>query len=256
MRLIRNARLQNSKLSENELYTFSLNHTLSVYSIDAVYTFIPKNACSTMRYSLALQNGYVRDIEDINWIHQNTQTFVATQREIARAKYTFTMLRCPFTRVASCFLDKIVNQLGVKFHDSMGNQLSINFNEFLSYIYSQKREQRDQHWRNQADFLHYEQYDDYFNLEEFSEAEVSLNNNGFKIHNTQNTLKHGISSLEKIEGNFSKVKEVELKKMREDGFAPDYKSMFGDDEIKLVKEIYKDDIDLYTNHFGNNNLLF
>ena len=44
--------------------------------------------------------------------------------------------------------------------------------------------------------------------------------------------------------------------MREDGFAPDYKSMFGDDEIKLVKEIYKDDIDLYTNHFGNNNLLF
>ena len=117
MRLIRNARLQNSKLSENELYTFSLNHTLSVYSIDAVYTFIPKNACSTMRYSVALQNGYVRDIEDINWIHQNTQTFVATQREIATAKYTFTMLRCPFTRVASCFLDKIVNQICVKFHD-------------------------------------------------------------------------------------------------------------------------------------------
>ena len=155
MRLIRNARLQNLKLSENELYTFSLNHTLALYDIDAIYTFIPKNACSTLRYSLALANGYLRNIEDINWIHQNTQTFVASQSEIAKAKYSFIVLRCPYTRIASCFLDKVVNEIGVKFHDSLGNQLSINFYEFLSYIYSQNRAKRDQHWRNQTDFLHY-----------------------------------------------------------------------------------------------------
>jgi len=256
MRLIRNARLQNLKLSENELYTFSLNHTLALYDIDAIYTFIPKNACSTLRYSLALANGYLRNIEDINWIHQNTQTFVASQREIAKAKYSFIVLRCPYTRIASCFLDKVVNEIGVKFHDSLGNQLSINFYEFLSYIYSQNRAKRDQHWRNQTDFLHYEQYDDYFSLEQFSEAINSLKIHGFKVHNTQNVLKHDSTSFERIEGNFSKMKEVELKKIREEGYVPEYKSMFGDNEIKLVKEIYRDDLDLYVNKFGNHNLLF
>lgn len=256
MRTIKKSILQNIKLSENSLYNFALNHTLSLYDIDAIYTFIPKNACSTLRYSLSLANGFIKTYEDINWIHHNTQTFVATLREISKAKYTFTVLRCPFTRIASCFLDKVVNEIGVKFNDSAGNKVSINFNEFLSYIYSQKKEQRDQHWRNQNDFLIYDNYDDYFCLEEFSVAIASLKSHDFEVHDTRHILKHNIANLERIEGDFSKVKDVELKKIREKGCAPLYQSMFGDDEIKLVREIYKDDLDLYVNHFGNNNLLF
>ena len=42
MRLIRNARIQNLKLSENELYTFSLNHTLALYDIDIIYSKFKK----------------------------------------------------------------------------------------------------------------------------------------------------------------------------------------------------------------------
>jgi len=45
-RLLRNARLEYSTVNQNELYTFSLEHALSIYPLDAVYTFIPKNACS------------------------------------------------------------------------------------------------------------------------------------------------------------------------------------------------------------------
>ena len=148
MRILRNARLANLKITENEKYNFSLNHALEIYHLDAVCTFIPKNACSTIRYSIALANGFIKNIEDINWIHQNTQTFVPNQKDASLAKYTFVVLRCPFTRVASCFLDKVVNEVGVKFHDSNGIQLSINFHEFLSYIKSQNRINRDQHWRN------------------------------------------------------------------------------------------------------------
>ena len=44
------------KISDNN---YSKNHTLSIYSIDAIYTLIPKNACSTMRYSIALANGFI-----------------------------------------------------------------------------------------------------------------------------------------------------------------------------------------------------
>ena len=254
-RLLRNARLKNSKVSQNELYTFSRNHTLSIYPLDAVYTFIPKNACSTFRYSIAIANGFLGDISDVNWIHSNNSTFLSTQREVARASYTFVVLRCPYTRIASCFLDKIVKEK-FDFNDVKGNKLNLNFHDFLLVIKSQHRSERSEHWRNQSDFLHYERYDEYFSLELFSETINSLDARGFTIHDTRVALKHDLKNIERIDGNFSKIKVDKLKKMKEGGCLPSYKSMFGDTEIELANDIYNDDINLYKSHFGDNCLLF
>jgi hypothetical protein len=254
-RLLRNARLESSTVGQNKLYAFSLEHSLSIYPLDAVYTFIPKNACSTLRYSIAIANGFLGNISDINWIHQNNPTFMSTQREVALASYTFVVLRCPYTRIASCFLNQVVDG---KFnsYDQMGNKLSGNFHDFLSVIKSQQRSERDQHWRNQSDFLHYERYDEYFSLESFSEAINSLGARGFTVYDTRAALKHDLSNMKRVDGDFSKMNEVELKKMKEEGCAPNYKSMFGDVEIDLVNDIYNDDINLYKSHFGDNCLLF
>jgi hypothetical protein len=258
IRLLKNARSENSKVSKNELYNFSINHTLSIYPLDAICTFVPKNACSSLRFSIGIANGFIKDIDDINWIHQNPQTFVATQKEVVTAKYTFIVLRCPYTRIASCFLDKIVDGK-FDFKDSNGEPVSINFHEFLLYVKSQIRSRRDQHWRNQSDFLHYEKYDDYFSLESFPKALVKLESNGFTVHDTREALQHNLSainSVEGLDGSFSKMKELDLKKMKSEGHIPNYRSMFGNQEIDLVKEIYNDDIELYKEHFGGNNLLF
>ena len=254
-RLLKNARLINKPTAENDQYTFSSSYCLSIYPINAAYTFIPKNACSSLRFSVAVANGFLADLRDIEWIHWNNQTFIASQREVCLASYTFVILRCPFTRVASSFLDLIV-EASFDFKDSAGNKLSINFNDFLSIIKSQQRTQRDQHWRNQSDFLHYEKYDDYFSLESFSKAIDKLNSKEFKVFDTRSALKHNLSGFERVDGDFSKTKEVDLKKMKQDGFAPNYESMFSNQEIELVKEIYKDDIELYKSHFGNKDLLF
>ena len=255
IRLLRNARLAHSKVSDNKLYHFSSNYALSIYPINAVCTFIPKNACSTLRFSIAIANGFIRDIKDIQWIHNNNGTFKSSQREASLARLTFVVLRCPYTRVASCFLDKIVDEI-IFFNDEMGSKLNFNFHEFLLQIKSQQRSDRDQHWRNQSDFLHYEKYDKYFSLELFSEAIVSLAAHGRKIHDTRELIKHGISNLKAVDGDFSKMKAEQIKKMKEEGSAPNYKSMFSKEEINLVKDIYEDDINLYKSHFGENELLF
>ena len=254
-RLLKNARLDYSNVSQNESYTFSRDHLLSIYSLDAVYTFIPKNACSSLRYSVGICNGYLKDIGDYHWIGLNNETFTATQREVALANYTFVILRCPYTRIASCFLDKVVDKK-IEFHDEEGNIISLNFNEFLTYIRSQDRSEMNAHWRNQSDFLHYERYDDYFSLELFSQAIDTLSDHGFKVHDTRSEAKHYISSLNSIDGAFSKIKSDEIVKMKDEGKVPNYKSMYSNDEIKLVNDIYKDDINLYKNHFGKDNLLF
>ena len=255
IRPLRNAKLEELSIEDNKLYSFSSLYSLSIYPIDGVYTFIPKNACSTLRFSIALANGFIDDISNINWIHYNNKTLKSTQREIAQAKYTFTVLRCPFARVASSFLDYIVSG-EFTFKDFSGQKLSINFHEFLVIIKSQPREDRDPHWRNQSDFLHYEVYDDYFSLESFSEAISTLMHKGLKVHDTRKYLKHDISSLKRIDGDFSKIKDVELKKIKDNGSAPNYKSLFTKEEIDLVEDIYSDDLKLYKNHFGDENLLF
>ena len=254
-RLLKNARLKHSQVNENSLHNWSSNYALSIYPINSVYTFIPKNACSTLRFSIAIANGFIKDLKDIQWIHNNNSTFKATQREVALASFTFVVLRCPYTRIASCFLDKIVDEV-ISFKDEMGNKVSLNFHEFLLEIKTQQQSEREQHWRNQSDFLHYEKYDDYFSLELFSEAITSLEAQGFKVSDTRESIKHGISSLNTLDGDFSKMKAEQIKKMKEKGSAPNYKSMFSREEIDLVKDIYKDDINLYKSHFGENNLLF
>ena len=254
-RQLKNARIEISKVTENELYNFSSSHALSIYPLEAVCTYIPKNCCSTLRFSIAIANGFVKDVDDINWIHQNNQTFISSQREISLAKHTFVVLRCPYTRIASCYLDKVVDGK-INFNDNFGNKVSLNFNEFLEYIKSQSRENMEEHWRNQSDFLHYEHYDDYFSLELFSDAIGILKSKGFKVYDTRKILNHDISSFEKVDGDFSKIKDIDLEKMKNDGRLPSYKSMFTELEVNLVNEIYGDDIDLYKSHFGNSALLF
>lgn len=255
IRPLRNAKLQEVPLKENKLHAFSSLFSLSIYPLDAVYTFIPKNACSTLRYSIAIANGFIDGYSNIEWIHSNNETFSSTQREIANAKYTFIVLRCPFTRVASSFLDFIVSG-DFTFKDINEQRLSINFHEFLQIIKSQPREDRDQHWRNQSDFLHYETYDNYFSLESFSKAISTLMDKGLEVYDTREYIKHDISRLNRIDGDFSKIKELDLKKIKDDGYAPNYKSMFTKTEIELVEDIYSDDLSLYESHFGNKQLLF
>ena len=41
------------------------------------------------------------------------------------------------------------------------------------------------------------------------------------------------------------MKDLDLKKMKDEGKSPNYKSMYSNHEVDLVKEIYNDDIELY-----------
>ena len=254
-RILKNAKLLNVPIEQNDVNTFSSSYSLSIYPLNFVCTFIPKNACSSLRYSIAIANGYIKDINDIKWIHSNNKTFISSQREVACAMYTFVILRCPFKRIASCFLDKFVGRK-LKFNDENGQRLSINFHEFLLIIKSQARKDRNDHWRNQSDFLHYEQYDDYFSVESLSDAVNSLETRGFSLIDTRTSLKHDLSNYKKVDGDFSKMKDLDLKKMKDEGKSPNYKSMYSNHEVDLVKEIYNDDIELYKNYFGEKNLLY
>jgi len=250
-------------INQNQQFKLSLNHALMIYKSDSVYTFIPKNACSTMRLSLAIANGCIKDTKDYNWIHKNNSTFIATLKDLIKAKYTFVILRDPFKRLASMYIDKIVDRTveAWSLYDRIDRKVRLEdmtFRKFLEIIFKPEIFRSNIHWRPQIDFLVYEEYDDYFALETFAEAIPEIEKKAkIKIYDARNLTKHGLDQYQLItDKDFSEVSPVEIFNLKQKGYAPSYETLYNDELIELVKNRYKDDFDLYIEKFGNENILF
>jgi hypothetical protein len=255
-RILRYAAATNANLSQNPLHAHAANYALSIYDSDAVYSFIPKNACSTMRYSLALANGAIEGPEQFNWVHANNNTFRATLRELARAEYTFVILRDPFLRLASCFLDKIVDQTFVAFRlreltNYARQSHDFTFREFVTLLQTYLR--ADEHWRPQIDFLVYKDYDDAFAFEEFPTAVRALKKKiGFLVKDARALAKHGTDQFKAAKGEdcVADVSAYDLLAMKRAGKAPRLVNFYDRKLIDAVAALYTADLALYRNWTG------
>jgi hypothetical protein len=282
--MIRNFRYSSvlkKKLLDNEIHGFAQQHALKFYRSDAIYTFIPKNACSTMRLSLAIYNGCVDNISDVDWIHLNNPTFQADLPSLACASYTFVILRCPYSRLASVYLDKIVdsrpddrnlysqlrgenpykkwkvlNKISAKKRNKFIDSLS--FYDFVMSLRQERIRNGNAHWRPQVDFLVYKDYDNWFCIEEFSKAVTTLKNKiNLDIVDARHLTLHGTDHLKKIQDQeFSTISSSDIREIKRNGECPSQSSLYNDELIKMVNVIYSEDIDVYTAAFGAKNLMF
>ncbi|MFK7975182.1 MAG: sulfotransferase family 2 domain-containing protein [Halioglobus sp.] len=262
-RLLRYSSSSYQSLRENKPHSFAQHHALNIYASDAVYSFIPKNACSTMRTSLAIANGAIRDSSDFNWIHQNNHTFTASLSELAKAKYTFTLLRCPFARLVSVYFDKFLdrNPVAWKYVDLHNRTIEledITFEFFVKSLAKERIRNGDIHWMPQTSFLVYEHYDDYFALEEFSTAtDVLREKIGLEVTDARPLTRHGRDGHKKL--NKRKpytLSPFELLVAKKSGAIPTLKAMYSEELVKVVKRAYKQDIALYKKEIGTKHLSF
>jgi len=239
-------------LAQNAAHQFASQYALSIYAVDAIYSFIPKNACSTMRYTLAMGNGAIAGPEQFNWIHSNNLTFRASLAELAKAKYTFVILRDPFLRIASCFLDKMVDQTEVawRYHALTNYRTppaALTFREFISNLKSRLR--CNEHWRPQLDFLIYKNYDDVFCLEAFSDAVVTLRTRiGLDVRDARGLTKHGSDQFEPLAGDepFADKPAHEIATLKRAGRIPRAAQLYDVPLIARVGHMYAADIAFYT----------
>lgn len=253
-----------SLLKQNARHSFALRHALRFYSANTIYTFIPKNACSTMRVSLAIANGCIQDKNDFNWIHLNNDTFSADLASALTAAYTFVILRCPYTRLASAYLDKIVGHYpdAWQLYDLTERKHKVSamsFDFFIRQLQKKPVREGNIHWRPQVDFLLYERYDDYFALEEFAQAAQYLEH---KIHlsvvDARNLTNHGTDHFAVIgeHGDYAHHSAFAIMQLKHAGQCPSPLALYTDELIAIVKKYYYDDIELYQSLFGSKNLLF
>lgn len=250
-------------LRHNAAHQFAAGHALRIYRSRSIYSFIPKNACTTLRVSLALANGCIAGSDDFNWIHANNDTFRAELADLATARYTFAILRCPYARLASVFLDKIVGKTDVAWHlhDLTKRRLepeAMTFGKFVKAVTRAGRLRANIHWRPQSDFLVYEEYDDYFSLERFAAAQRVIEAKaGLEIVDARPLTKHGIDGLELVEGgNPDRLPPTRIALMKQRGQCPSPASLYTDETIALVAKHFQRDIELYRELFGGQDLMF
>lgn len=261
-RLLRYSSKSYANLNANARHRFAQSHALNIYPSDAIYSLIPKNACSTMRTSLAIANGCIKDTSDFNWIHQNNDTFAATLPELAKAKYTFTILRSPFSRLLSVYLDKFLERnveawKYISLHDRAIGIDDITFEFFVKSIAKEPVRNSDIHWMPQTNFLVYEEYDDYFAFEDFPHMAAVLQDRiGLDLVDARPLTKHGTSGYRKLRKTEPyRLEPFELLRKKRQGILPSLASMYSDQMIECVQRAYRQDIALYKKKFGDRALL-
>ena len=262
-RLLRHPRTSYVGLGQNAAHKMAAEHALVHYASGTVYSFIPKNGCSTMRLTLAIENACIASPDEFAWIHPNNATFRASLQELVTANYTFAILRCPFRRLASAFLDKIVGRSGDfwQLHRHFGDQPNpdfLTFRQFVDLIAPEQVLALNIHWRPQTDFLVYQTYDDLFCIERFNEVAPRLKEkSGLTLIDARPYTKHGTDTLEKVTGEtFSDVPAHKMLEMRRNGQVPDYAALYDEPLQATVQKMYQKDFSLYKAQFGASDLLF
>lgn len=255
-RLLRFARHATDALVDNKAHDYAHRFAISLYAAQAIYSFIPKNACSTMRLSVAYANGAITGPADFHWIHANNETFIPTLRDLATARYTFVVLRDPFHRLVSCFLDKMVTGK-IKpdfFSKPIGEEMTeetLTFRKFVKGL--EKRPNANGHWKPQAAFLVYEEYDDWFAVEDFGRAVRTLDRKiGLEILDARPISQHGKDRHQPVDDdrNHADTPVAEIAAMKARREIPAFRAMFDEEIVEAVRALYAEDIALYQDRIG------
>lgn len=252
-----------TNLNQNGQHQFCMNYAMQVFNSNAVYSFIPKNGCSTLRLSVAMANGCISGIEQGNWIHQNNQTFKPTLKEAATAQYKFVVLRCPFRRLASVFLDKFVAKESDawQYRDLLKREVNLDdltFEQFVKSLAVPPMKGANIHWKPQSAFLLYKEYDDYFALEHFNKAITTLKEKiDFDVVDARSLTGHGTDKFEMLnDDDFSQTPTFDIALLKRAGKCPSHKALYNEELVQLVKKLYADDIALYSKRCNKEDLLF
>ena len=248
---------QHEAITENKRHEFARSNALVHLKSNSVCTWIPKIACSTIRYSIAIDNGAISGLEDFSWIHQNNTTFAASNKELLNTNYAFVILRNPFKKLISFYLDKICSDKTTKEDQSYALAKSIfntsedtTFEDFVGTIYENPSLiSKDIHTRGQCDFLIYKNYSDYFKFEDFQGAKRKIKDKiGLELIDTRRGGSIRTTyEMEDLEEFNHRTTASQANKFLDMNKKPVAKNMYTRDMIAKVGTIYFSDILLYSN---------
>ena len=252
-------------LCNDSRHQLALNFTLYNKSNNIMCTFIPKNGCSNLRYSFAMANGLIDSKKDFEWIHSNNTTMMASHETISTASLNFIILRCPFARLASYFVDKLISStehIGDKSYELAQNLFSaengdgeLTFEKFVDHLWNKPDLiYKDLHMKPQSDFLVMQDYDYWFDVTEFDNLKTLLKQEcNFQLYDTRRLSSHTSSELKKVDYMyFGDVAIRDLAHLKSDQHSvPNFQRLYNNASIEKIALLYLSDLLMYTNKIKN-----
>lgn len=226
-------------------------------------TFIPKNGCTNLRYSFAMANGLIDSKEEFDWIHSNNTTMMASHEAIIAASLNFIILRCPFARLASYFIDKLISStenIGDKSYDLALSLFSteggeLTFEKFVDSLWNKPDLiHKDLHIKHQSDFLVMQDYDYWFDVTQFDNLRMLLKEEcNFELLDTRKLTSHTSSGLKKADNMyFGDVAIRDLAHLKRDqNSVPNFQRLYNKSSIEKIALLYLSDLLMYTNKIKN-----
>ena len=211
-----------------------------------------------------MANGCIQQAKQFNWIHHNNDTFSADLASALTASYTFVVLRCPYARLASAYLDKIVGHYpdAWQLYDLTQRRREVSamtFEFFIRQLRQKSIREANIHWRPQVDFLLYHHYDDYFCLEDFAKVPQALQQKiQLAVIDARPLTRHGIGEFTQLgrQSEYARHSTFQIMCLKQAGQCPSLLSLYTDELAAIVKAHYSEDIALYQTLFGAEKLMF
>jgi hypothetical protein len=248
--------MYSKNMGENFHFHYALNHCMHIYKSNSIYTYIPKNLCTSLRTTVAIENNFIDfDNNGLNWIDHNSSFFKPTYQDLSKANFTFVILRNPFGRLYSFYCDFITREdknIDNIMINLLKNKISdISFYEFINLLNADLIH-GNSHWSPQKYFLMYENYDLYVPFEKFVEFKEKIE--FYSKINIKDArllrISNGSNHFNKVtDTNYFNIKGHKINDLQKMGKIPSIKSMFSDELINLVSRLYKEDIFIYKKQF-------
>lgn len=242
------------------------NYNLYNIKSNLTYCRIPKNACTTLRFTFIknLDDIYEfpgsSDFEKLKNVEANPSLLSNIGKEKKRdAKIKLLILRNPYDRIVSAFLDRfckgkdqmyeVVDQklrLSKKYKD-------IDFDFFLENLISTNYFLKNVHYIPQNEFTFDFDYNFVFNIKKLNDEKfIKLfeEKTKLKFFDSKKVKDHTLSSLYKENFNHAnKLKCKLLRKMiKEDKKIPYYENFLTLENKRIIYDIYKKDFKLFEKY--------
>ena len=226
-------------------FNFAMERTLLFWNENIAYTFIPKNACSSLRLTLAISNGLINSTKEHDFIHHNNNIFVPSLKEAFEASSSFVVLRDPVDRVISVYLDKFISKDLPAFHFCKHQNIDIDdltFLEFCKRIHNDANSlYLNPHWIPQNKFLLFEKesYTKVFNFNQLSELNDWLKEKNITFEDARPLTQHGTDSFAKESITCAYNQTIkELSSLKKEGSLPKKEDMLSDEILSFLKKAY------------------
>ena len=147
----------------HEQLGFALRHLYVYPRLRLAYTYIPKNACTSLKRTFGRAQGWLGP--DSPSAHEmRRQWWLSGLARYPRAEERIVVVRDPFDRVLSAYLNKFIRARDTVAEQAiaagLGESLSpgatrddVTFADFVAYLARTPSHRLDEHWRPQHDFL-------------------------------------------------------------------------------------------------------